>query len=312
MNKVEFLTKVNTKINKLKLKGKKNSPEIFLILGISGLVTGTILACVGTTKLQEINEKKEDDLEDMHNRLDDVDQEGAVEAENRQAIKKETTAIYLRTGIRYARVYAPAVVVSSASLACIVYSNVILRKRLIGVSAAYATVASSFKEYRGRVAERYGDDAEKEIRYNIKTQEIQTKTIDAKGKEKVKKEKIKIMDPNGYSDYARVWETGNPGWTKDPQTNLQFLKCQQVAATERLKRQGYLFLNDVYEMLGFPKIKEGQVAGWIYNEDNPIGDNLVDFGMYDVTKARAHDFINGYERSIVLDFNIDGNILEFI
>jgi hypothetical protein len=120
------------------------------------------------------------------------------------------------------------------------------------------------------------------------------------------------MDPNGYSDFARIYDDGNPGWAKDPQTNLTFLKYQQAAATQILKSQGYLFLNDVYEMLGFPKTKEGQVAGWIYNEKEPIGDNFVDFGIYDVTKAPARDFVNGYERSIVLDFNVDGQILEFI
>jgi hypothetical protein len=91
-----------------------------------------------------------------------------------------------------------------------------------------------------------------------------------------------------------------------------FLKYQQAAATKRLESQGYLFINDVYEMLGFPKIKEGQVAGWIYNKEMPIGDNLVDFGIYDVTRQTTRDFVNGYERSIVLDFNIDGQILEFI
>ena len=90
------------------------------------------------------------------------------------------------------------------------------------------------------------------------------------------------------------------------------MKCQQAAATERLKRNGYLFLNDVYEMLGFPKTKEGQVAGWIYDEENPIGDNVVDFGIYNLTCKKNIDFVNGYERSIVLDFNIDGDILKFI
>ena len=65
-------------------------------------------------------------------------------------------------------------------------------------------------------------------------------------------------------------------------------------------------------MLGFPKIKECQAAGWIYDEEHPIGDNRVDFGVYDITKANVKDFINGYDRSIMLDFNIDGNIIDFM
>lgn len=311
MNKVEMLAKANAKINKIKMTGRKYSPEILLVLGIAGAVTGTILACVATTKLPEVRAKKEDALDDMHAKLD-TDPDDITETNNIQEIKKQTTAIYLRTGVRYASLYAPAVIVSGISLSCLVVSNIILRRRLIGATAAYAAISASFKEYRGRVADRYGDEVEKEIRYNIKQEELTTTTVDAKGKEKTKVEKIKVMDPNKLGDYARMWDDGNPGWTKDPQTNLAFLKCQQAAATKRLEMQGYLFLNDVYEMLGFPKIQDGQVAGWIYDKENPIGDNFVDFGIYDVTRPSVHDFVNGYERSIVLDFNIDGKILPFI
>lgn len=306
MNKVEMLAKANAKINKLKLKGRKYSPEILLLLGIAGVVTGTVLACVATTKVPDVALDKEDDLADMHDRLDT---EGDI---NLPEIKKETTAIYVKTGMRYARLYAPSVVMTGLSVSCLVASNVLLRRRLIGVTTAYAAISQSFKEYRGRVVERYGDEIEKEIRYNIKPKEIETTITDAKGKTKKKTETIKVADPSLYTDFARIYDDGNIGWTKDPQVNLMFLKCQQAAATQRLERQGYLFINDVYEMLGFPKIKEGQAAGWVYDKENPIGDNFVDFGIYDITKASTKDFVNGYERSIVLDFNIDGNILEFI
>jgi hypothetical protein len=86
----------------------------------------------------------------------------------------------------------------------------------------------------------------------------------------------------------------------------------QDFANEKLKAQGYLFLNDVYEMLGIKKCREGQVVGWIYNEKNPVGDNFVDFGIYNYDDPRARDFVNGYERVILLDFNVDGNILDLI
>ena len=310
MTKIEFLTKANAKITKLKLKGRKYSPEILLALGIAGAITGTVLACVATTKLPEIKTKKDEDLKEMHDRLDLI--EGQNGPDNLPEIKKETTSIYFKTAAKYATLYAPSVLITGVSLSCLVVSNVIIRRRLIGVSAAYATIARSFKEYRGRVAERYGDDTEKEIRYNIKPKEVITTIVDAKGKEKQKTEKIKVIDPNSYSDFARIYDSGNIGWTKDPQTNLTFLKCQQAAANQRLKKNGYLFINDVYEMLGFVKTREGQVAGWIYDEKNPIGDNFVDFGIYDITKEKTRDFVNGYERSIILDFNLDGNILEFI
>ena len=306
MNKTQLLKNVNTKINKMKMSGRKHSPEILLILGIAGVVTGTALACVATTKVPTVKKKVQDELEVIHEELD------TEEDTNLAEIKKQSTAVVLKGGVRTAALYAPAVVVTGLSLSCLVISNVILRKRLIGVSAAYGALATSFKEYRGRVTDRYGSEIEHEIRYNIQQKEIETTSVDAKGKTKTKTEKIKAIDPSTVSDFTRIWDVGNPGWTKDPQTNLAFLKCQERAANDKLKRQGFLFLNDVYEMLGFPKCAEGQVAGWIFDEKTPVGDNFVDFGILNINAAANRDFVNGYERSILLDFNIDGDILPFI
>ena len=91
-----------------------------------------------------------------------------------------------------------------------------------------------------------------------------------------------------------------------------FLFKQQNYANDTLKARGYLFLNEVYDMLGIPRTKAGQVVGWIYDEKHPIGDNFVDFGIVDVNNERSRAFMNGYERSIILDFNVDGNILDLI
>ena len=123
MNKVELLTKINNKINRAKIKGKKYSPEILLMLGGAGVITGIVLACVATTKVPELQRKKEDALDDMHARLD------SEEETNVEEIKKETTAIYLRNGVGYAALYAPTIVVTGLSLSCLVASHVKLRKR---------------------------------------------------------------------------------------------------------------------------------------------------------------------------------------
>ena len=73
-----------------------------------------------------------------------------------------------------------------------------------------------------------------------------------------------------------------------------------------------MFLNDVYEMLGIPKTKAGYVVGWIYDKNHPVGDNEVDFGIFDMEREKNRDFVNGYERTILLDFNVDGNILDMM
>ena len=111
------------------------------------------------------------------------------------------------------------------------------------------------------------------------------------------------------SQYARFFDEGCTGWDKNPEYNLSFLKQQQQYANDLLKSKGYLFLNDVYDMLGIPRTKEGQIVGWVYKEDNPIGDNYVDFGIFAEHNRGA---VNGFEKSILLDFNVDGSIIEHI
>ena len=137
---------------------------------------------------------------------------------------------------------------------------------------------------------------------------------DENGEEKTVKEVVRVADggPNFYSDYAKCFDDGCTGWTKNGEMKLMFLRRELDWANERLKARGYLFLNEVYESLGIPRTKAGQVVGWVYDEKNPRGDNYVDFGIYNIYDEKARDFVNGYERSIWLDFNVDGNILDLI
>lgn len=115
-----------------------------------------------------------------------------------------------------------------------------------------------------------------------------------------------------YSQYARFFDESSPAWTKDANYNLVYLLQQQQYANDKLKAKGYLFLNEVYDMLGIPKTKEGQVVGWVYDKENPIGDNFVDFGIYNLHNDASRAFVNGYERNVLLDFNVDGMIIDRI
>ena len=187
---------------------------------------------------------------------------------------------------------------------------IVHRKRNIALGAAYAAVDKGFKDYRNRVVERFGKELDKELRYNIKSQQIEETVVDENGKKKKVKKTVNVVDPNEIDDYSRIFYEGNIGWDDDPQYTLMFLKRQQQFATDRLQAEGFLFLNDVYEMLGFNRTKEGQYIGWIYDEKNPVGDNFVDFGIYDTHNDAKIRFVNGDEKAILLEFNHDGNILE--
>lgn len=306
----EIINSVSYNAHRIGFKIKKASPEIMVVAGVVGVVTSTVMACKATTKVNDILEETRKQVDDVHNVLDsDVITE---EEYNNDDAKKDLAIIYTQTGVKLIKLYAPSVIVGALSITGILASHKILKKRNVALTAAYATIDRSFKEYRGRVVERFGKELDRELRYNIKAQEIEEKTVDKDGNETVEKKTISVVDPNMYSDYARIFDNGSMGWTKDPEYNLMFLKLQQNQANDRLRAQGYLFLNDVYDMLGIPRTKAGQIVGWVYDEENPVGDNFVDFGIYDIYNEKACDFVNGRERSIVLDFNVDGNILDMI
>ena len=290
---------------KVELKAIKHSPEILAGVGVVGVVGSLVMACKATTKLSDI-------LEDSKEQLDKIKEVAAdpayEEKYSQDDAKKDTTITYVQTAMKVTKLYAPSVILCAGSLGCLLASNNILKKRNAALSAAYMTVDKSFKEYRKRVADRFGEEVEKEIRYNIKAEEI-TK-VDENGNEVT--ETVKVMDgtddPNSYSDYARFFDESCAAWQNDAEYNLTFLKAQQQYANDLLKAKGRLFLNEVYRMLGIDETKAGQVVGWVYNPDNPTGDNFVDFGIYNMQRERVRAFVNGYEPNILLDFNVDGVI----
>lgn len=303
----DILKSASRTMHKVGFQIKKSSPEILVIAGIAGVITATVMACKATTKAGAVVDALKDDMDKIHqaSEMENVD----YTPEDK---KKDTVIVYTQATVKFIKLYGPAVLLGAASIACIVSSHNIMRKRNMALAAAYATVDKGFKEYRRRVVERFGEELDHELRYNIKAKEFEEIEVDAKGKEKTVTKTVSVADPSEYSDYARIFDDGCPGWTKNPEYNLMFLRQQQNWANERLRAVGHLFLNEVYEMLGFKHTQAGSVVGWIYDEEHPTGDNFVDFGIYNLNIEKARDFVNGYERSIVLDFNVDGVIYDKI
>ena len=295
--------------HKCEFKVRKHSPEILATVGVVGVVASTVMACKATTKLSEILDDTKESIDKIKEVEQDPKYEDRYDAED---AKKDLSIVYVQSGVKIVKLYLPALAIGTASLGCLLASNNILRKRNAALSAAYMTVDKSFKEYRKRVAERFGDEIEKEIRYNIKAQQIEETVVDEDGNETTVVSEVKAADPNSYSDYARFFDESCAAWKNDPEYNLMFLKAQQQYANDLLKARGRLFLNEVYRMLGIDESKAGQVVGWIYDPECPVGDNFVDFGIYDMSKERVRAFVNGYETNILLDFNVDGNIWDLM
>ena len=308
--KVELMTKASRTFGRVSLKLKKHSPEILMVAGIAGTITSTVLACKATTKVSKILDAKDYTIKHIHACLED-DTIDYTEEDSRQ----DLTMTYTQTGVKLIKLYAPAIALGTLSITSIVAGHRILKKRNIALAAAYAVVDKGFKDYRSRVVERFGEQLDKELRYNIKAKEVEVEVVDENGNKTTEKKVVNVVDVDSVSknsQYAKFFDEASPYWQKDAEYNLMFLRRNQDYANEILRSRGHLFLNEVYDMLGIDRTKDGQVVGWIYNEKNPNGDNYVDFGIYDVTDEGKRAFVNGYERNILLDFNVDGAIYEMI
>lgn len=314
--KTDVMNKVTRSINKIGFKLKKHSPEILIVAGVVGTVASAVLACKATLKVTEIVDDAKDLIDDIHEGVEQEQHTADGELYTQEVANRDLAIVYVQTGWKLAKLYAPAVAVGALSLTCILASNNILRKRNVALAAAFTAVDTSFKEYRNRLIERFGDTGkalDRELRYNIKTEEVEERVVDENGNETTVTKTVEVIDPSvAHSIYSIVWDDGNRGWNKNAELNKCFLIQQQEAATYRLQRQGILTLNEVYEMLGAPRTKYGQIAGWVYTEDGTAGDNFVDFGIFDIHKPGSRDFINLREKTIVLDFNCIGNVLDYM
>lgn len=299
-----IVNSVKSGFRKHTFKVRQASPQLLIVAGVAGLVAGTVLACKATTKLPEILEEETDELE-----LDEEMENDISEEEEDDEPELKTKA---RKALKVAKLYAPAVAVDIASILLIFKGTQIFKNRQAALCAAYAALDAGYKNYRKRVIEEYGEDADRKFHLGLKQAEVKEKVTDENGKSKTVKKTYDIKDPTQHSVYARYFDEASPYWKKDAAYNHMFVQMKQNEFNVRLQAEGFVFLNDVYEAFGLPKTRAGQVVGWRYNEENPTGDNYIDFGIFNVYREDSIDFINDRERNFLLDFNVDGPIIDYM
>ena len=306
--KQEIINKATRLLSSTQYKVKKHSPEILMVAGIAGTIVGTVLACKATTKVSEIIEEKNKNIEDVHTCLEDKEIEYTEEDS-----KKDLTIIYAQTGVKLFKLYAPAIGVMALSFASIIAGHKVLKKRNIAIAAAYAAIDKGFKQYRKNVIEEFGEGVDQQMRFGLKAKEVKKKGKDGKTIKETEYYIDSEENPlDNISEYARFFDAASENFAKDPEYNMMFLRRQQDYANEMLKARGHLFLNEVYDLLDIPRSKAGQVVGWVYDKNgNTKGDNYVDFGLYRNDQGTRR-FVNGLEYNILLDFNVDGVIYDLI
>lgn len=301
-NKTEIMKSVNGVASKAVMKLKKHSPEILVMAGIAGTVVSAVLACKATTKVAEILDETKGTLDTIHEGMET----GAINGQEytTEDGKKDTVVVYAQTGMKLAKLYAPAIILGTLSITSILASNNILRKRNVALGAAYAAIDKSFKEYRGRVIERFGEQVDTELKYGIKAKKFEEIEVDPEtGKEKKVKKTVMVADPNLQSDYAVYFDSKSRNYETNSDYNRMFLKAQQAFANDKLQTRGHLFLNEVLDDLDLPRTPAGQIVGW--TKDGP--DGYVNFRIVEVERETED---GRHEPALLLDFNVEGNIWE--
>lgn len=300
-NKTEIMKSVNIVASKAIMKIKKRSPEILIVVGVVGTVASAVIACKATTKVNKIIDDAKDDIDKVHVATENCVTE-ASETYSTEDSKKDLAIIYAQTGVKLAKLYAPAVILGTFSIASILASNNILRKRNVALGAAYAAIDKSFKDYRGRVIERFGEQVDTELKYGIKAKKFEEVEVDPEtGKEKKVKKTVMVADPNLQSDYAVYFDNKSRNYETNQDYNYMFLKAQQQFANDKLQTRGHLFLNEVLDDLDLPRTSAGQIVGW--TKDGP--DGYVNFRIVEVDRETED---GRHEPSLLLDFNVEGNI----
>ena len=243
------------------------------ILMVAGIV-GTVTAAVTACKATLKVKDVMSEKEELQNDIHKCLENPDVDYTEEDG-KKDLTTVYAQTGVKLIKLYAPSVILGGVSIASIVMGQKILKKRNIALAAAYTAVDKGFKKYRANVVERFGEKVDKELRYNIKAKEVEKKITDKNGKEKTVKEIQYDIEGNpleNISEYARFF---------DEATSTEHHKDAEYNLMFLRRQQDYA--NEVLKATG-----------------------------YEPSDERKRAFVNGYERNILLDFNVDGPIYELI
>lgn len=276
------------------LKISAKSPTILVVSGVVGLGATAVMAARASKNAQPVIDNHKKGRAEI----------GIISKATEKHIRKEQQAqligLYVDTTKSLARVYGPTIAVGTVSAASVLWGHRILRGRHVATMAAYSGMMEQFTAYRDRVRKTLGEKAELDIFHGAHGEWVEDP--DHKGEYKLQP-KYEESPNDGYV-YFRPWfdETKN-GFKRDPSINYMWLKGIQAHQNKMLQVRGYVMLNDVFDDLGWPRVPEGQVMGWLRDTDN--GDGYIDFGFMTGQDPHTQAFREGKEATVRLNFNVD-------
>lgn len=202
-------------LNSSKLFLRRNSPTILTFLGAAGVVATSIAAAKATPKAMALLEKTKEEKGEELTKLEIVKVAGPA--------------------------YIPAVAIGASTIACIFGANALNKKTQASIMSAYALLDTSYKQYKSKVKELYGENSDRNVKKEIAKDKFKDNDIN------INNEKILFFD--FYS--LRYFES----------TERLVLKAEN-RVNELLKLYGRASLNDFYESLGMPTAYTGYELWW--------------------------------------------------
>lgn len=312
---LNILNKASGSLGRAGLKISKASPEIFIGIGIGCMVASTIFACKATLKADSVIKEKNQMLDKVKaarkavlNEDEDY-KDFTKEVYSDEDYRKDLFIVYSNAARGFIKLYWPTIVTGGLGIASILWGHNIISSRNVALAAAYETVKSGYSEYRKRVVDELGEDADKRFRYGVQKKDVEVEEEKEDGTVKTKtKKNADVLD--GYTKNAKFFDASSPYWEKSAEHNLCFLRERQSYANQLLQTRGHIFVNEIYDMIGIPRTKAGAVEGLLKEKDGKT--MVVDFGIYELYREAARDFVNGYENVILIDVKDAWNILDEI
>lgn len=292
------------------LKVKKYTPEILIGTGVIGFVGTVIMASNATLKVEEVLDEHTMKI-DLMKEAREVGVTRAEETYSEEDYKKDMVITYTQTGIEFVKLYGPAVTLGLLSIASFLTAHKVMKGRNLAIAAAYKALEVQYENYRKRVVEVYGEQQDYDFKNGIRRELVTVEEVNEETgrKRKVKKE-IEVKD-SAISEYAVLFNNHTSEmWSRVQGSNALFLKYAREEAQLLLDKRGHVFLNEVYDILGMEHTQPGAVTGWARGN----GDDYIDFDVHELNSKE--DLYDSYdinkEIDIVLDFNVDGLIMNLI
>ena len=327
--KIAALSKVGFKLQAIWLK---HGDKILVGVGTVGLISAGVGACMATRRLDDVLEDDLANIEAIKDEKAECD-EDATENDTPTTYpdneyKKDLAVAYMKSAGRLGMLYGPYILLGTASTICIVCGHTMLQHKYTAAVAAYNTLYQTFSTYRQRVIDEHGED--KDLEYLTGARREIEEVKHGKKTEIVPKDYYILPDGQNTSPFAFVFDELSDFWEKDATHNRWFVERVTRSLNDKLHARGWVTVNDVYQAFGREDLMggTGQNVGWrspyVYkdNFDEATCDGYIDFKIYDVwddpaSGARDGDerkqaFIDGDERSILIDMNYDGWITDKI